>query len=138
MAIAPNLPVSGVRAMEIPLHVKVQYSAGGGYACPYFASAEPAVILLEHERIPMNELAIHRGDTVFAVDGPIGRVDSFIIDPATDGICYLVMREGRLWGQKDVTIPVSQIDRIECDGVYLKITKKQIENLPTVPMDRGK
>ena len=114
------------------------YSISGGYAWPYFSSAEAAGILLEHERIPVNELAIHRGDAVLASDGVIGRVDGFIIDPATDSICYLIMREGHFWGQKDVTIPVSQINRIVSESVYLKITKKQIEGLPAVPVKWGK
>lgn len=115
----------------------IPYPGGGGYAWPYYASDGPEIILVEHERIPLHELAIHRGDSVHALDGPIGRVDEFIVDPTTESITHLIMREGHLWGQKDVTIPVSNIDRIENYNVFLKITKKQIESLPTVPVKRN-
>jgi hypothetical protein len=49
----------------------------------------------------------------------------------------LVLREGHLWGKKDVTIPVSEIDRITDDAVYLKLRKKVIATLPTVPVRRN-
>jgi hypothetical protein len=47
-----------------------------------------------------------------------------------------VLREGHLWGQKDVTIPVSQIERIEEDAVHLKLDKRSIEALPAIPVRR--
>jgi hypothetical protein len=41
-----------------------------------------------------------------------------------------------LWGQKDVTIPVSEIERIKEDHVYLKLDKRSIEALPAIPKRR--
>ena len=93
-------------------------------------------IPVEYERIPPGELAIRRGAHVRATDGRVGRVDEFLIDPANEHITHLVLREGHLWGQKDVTIPLSGIDRIEQDTVYLKLDKGQIEALPTIPVRR--
>jgi hypothetical protein len=49
----------------------------------------------------------------------------------------VVLREGHLWGKKDVTIPVSEIERITDDAVYLKLGKKVIATLPTVAMRRS-
>jgi hypothetical protein len=46
------------------------------------------------------------------------------------------MREGHLWGKKDVAIPVSGIDHYEENTVYLKLSKQQIEALPAVPIRR--
>jgi len=94
------------------------------------------VIPIEYERIPPGELAIRRGAHVRATDGRVGRVDEFLIDPANGHITHLVLREGHLWGQKDVTIPISEIDRLEEDTVYLKLDKGQIEALPTIPVRR--
>ncbi len=91
---------------------------------------------VEHERIPPGELAIRRGARVEATDGHVGRVDEFLVDPTNGYITHLVLREGHLWGQKDVTISVSQIDRIEEDSVYLKLDKHSIEMLPTIPVRR--
>ena len=91
---------------------------------------------LEHERIPVGEVAIRRGTPVEATDGQIGKVDEFLVDPENDAITHLVLREGHLWGKKDVTIPVSEIDKIDEEAVYLKLDKKAIESLPTIPIRR--
>ena len=42
----------------------------------------------------------------------------------------------QFWGKRDVTIPVSEIDKIADEAVYLKLDKKAIETLPTVPVRR--
>jgi NAD(P)-dependent dehydrogenase (short-subunit alcohol dehydrogenase family) len=64
-------------------------------------------------------------------------VDEFLINPSNDQITHLVMREGHLWGKKDVTIPVSQIDHYEDNTVYLKLTKEDIEKLPSIPVQHS-
>ena len=46
------------------------------------------------------------------------------------------MREGHLWGQKDVTIPVSELGKIESHHVQLKLSKAQIEALPAISVRR--
>jgi sporulation protein YlmC with PRC-barrel domain len=107
-------------------------------AWPYALShmSEPMAITLEHKHVPQGEMTIHRGARVHATDGHVGQVDEFLIDPTDEHITHLVLREGHLWGQKDVTIPVSQIDRIEENTVYLKLDKRHIEALPAVPVRR--
>jgi sporulation protein YlmC with PRC-barrel domain len=91
---------------------------------------------VEHEHIPPGELAVRRGARVEATDGHVGRVDEFLVNPADGHITHLVLREGHLWGQKDVTIPVSEIGYIEERTVYLKLDKHSIEALPTIPIHR--
>lgn len=88
------------------------------------------------EQIPHNELAIHRGAHVEATDGRVGRVDEFLVNPTNNHITHLVLREGHLWGQKDVTIPISAIDRIEEDVVYLTLDQQTIKAMPAVPIHR--
>jgi hypothetical protein len=102
---------------------------------PYYVPEMPPVSL-EKDHIPSDELVIRRGARVEAADGNIGRVDEFLIDPKTDAITHLVMREGHLWGQKDVTVPVGQIDHYEDNTVFLKLNKLEVEKLPTVPVRR--
>jgi len=97
---------------------------------------ETEMIPVEHERIPPGELAVRRGVSVEATDGHAGRVDEFLVNPADGHITHLVLREGHLWGKKDVTIPVSQIDHIEDDAVYLKLDKHSVEVLPSVSVRR--
>jgi sporulation protein YlmC with PRC-barrel domain len=91
---------------------------------------------IQVEQIPHNELAIHRGAHVEASDGHIGRVGEFIVNPENNHITYLVLLEGHLWGKKMVSIPVSEIDRIEQDTVYLKLDKETVKSLPAVPTRR--
>ena len=100
---------------------------------PYYAPVA-SFMTLEKEHIPADELAIRRGAGVEAVDGHVGRVDEFLINPSDDHISHLVLREGHLWGQKDVTIPMSQIDHFENNTVYLKLKKLEIEKLPGIPI----
>jgi len=96
-----------------------------------------APMLLEHEHIPAGEVVIRRGTPVKATDGLVGRVDEFLVDPHNDTITHLVLRHGHLWGRKDMTIPVSEIDRIADDVVYLKLGKHVIAALPAVPVHRN-
>jgi sporulation protein YlmC with PRC-barrel domain len=97
------------------------------------------LVSLDHvrESSPTDELEIRRSARVEAVDGHVGRVDEFLINPSNDQITHLVMREGHLWGKKDVTIPVSQIDHYEDNTVYLKLTKEDIEKLPSIPVQHS-
>jgi uncharacterized protein YrrD len=90
----------------------------------------------ETELIQPGELGIHRGAVIHATDGKVGQVDEFLISPEDDKISHLVLREGHLWGQKLVTIPVSEINRIETDDVHLKLSKLEIEKLPVIPVKR--
>jgi sporulation protein YlmC with PRC-barrel domain len=97
---------------------------------------DPAIMPVGHEQVPAGELAVHRGSEVRATDGRVGQVDEFLVDPDSEKISHLVLREGHLWGKKDVPIPISQIDRIEEDTVYLKLDKEGVGALPAVPMRR--
>jgi len=101
-----------------------------------YAMYEALPMPLEYERIPAGEVVIRRGTPVEAMDGTVGKVDEFLVDPENDNISHLVLREGHLWSGKDVTIPVSEIDKITDEAVYLKLDKKTIETLPTVPVRR--
>jgi hypothetical protein len=111
------------------------YPGEGAMFWPY-VSPDPDVVVIGHKQIPPGEIAVHRWARVHATDSAIGRVDEFLVDPATSHISHLVLREGRLWGQKDVTIPVAQIDHIDEDAVYLKLNKHQVGALPAIPVRR--
>ncbi len=88
------------------------------------------------KRIPPNELAIRRGVTVRATDGNVGRVDEFIVGPSTGFITHLCLREGHIWGQREVSIPVSYIERLDEKAVYLNVDRATIEALPSLPVRR--
>ncbi|MGA8456022.1 MAG: hypothetical protein WB800_11520 [Streptosporangiaceae bacterium] len=46
----------------------------------------------------------------------------------------MLLREGHLWGRKEVAIPISAVTGVE-DGIRLNITKQQVENLPSADID---
>jgi sporulation protein YlmC with PRC-barrel domain len=112
-----------------------QPASGIFYFRPY-VYPDVKTLPVKHVAIPADELAVRRGASVQATDGHVGRVDEFLVDPENDHITHLVLREGHLWGQKDVTIPISEIERIEGNTVYLKIDKRGVEALPTIPLKR--
>jgi len=112
--------------------VDIPRYAGGMYLMEPYAYLEPEMLPVEHEAIPAGELAVRRGTRVEATDGHVGQVDEFLINPADERITHLVLREGHLWGQRDVTIPVSEIDHIVEDAVYLKLDKRSVEVLPAI------
>jgi sporulation protein YlmC with PRC-barrel domain len=114
---------------------------GASIAWPYGADNEymleaAAAAYMPVEQIPEGERAIHSGAYVEATDGGVGQVEEFLIDPATGRITHLVLRKGHLWGKRDVTIPLDQIDRVEDDVVYLKLTQEAVGKLPGVLLRR--
>jgi len=102
-----------------------------------YVIADAGMMLVEHDHVPAGELAVQRGTPVRATDGQVGRVDELMIDPKDDSITHLVVRAGHWWGQKDLTIPVSQIDRIADETVYLKLDREGVDKLPSIPVRRG-
>jgi hypothetical protein len=116
-------------------HAWIDRPPTGAMLSPYTMIGDEG-ITISYETIPLDELAMSRGDRVEATDGRVGRIDEFVVNPETMAITHLVMREGHLWGQKDVTIPVVQIDRMTEGTVYLRLSKQQIEALPALKVRR--
>jgi len=114
------------------------YGVGTYYYLPYVI-LETMQVPVETQQIPPGELAVRRGTRVMATDGHVGYADEFVVNPENGHITHLVMREGHLWGQKDVIIPVSAIStmgRPHEDAVFLNIDKRKIGSLPTFPIKR--
>ncbi len=112
------------------------YGIGSYYFMPYVTPEVTVQVPVEHLQIPPGELAVRRGTRVEAMDGYVGKVDEFVVNSQNGHITYLVMREGHLWGDKNVIIPLSAMSDICEDTVFLKINKHQIESLPTFPVHR--
>ena len=107
------------------------------YAWPYVtANEELHFVKMIHRHIPPYKREIRRGAHVHANDGHIGQVDELVVDRETLHITYLVLREGHLLGQKDVMIPVDEIETIDENDIYLRLDKRSIEALPTFPVHR--
>jgi sporulation protein YlmC with PRC-barrel domain len=112
------------------------YGMETSYYWPYVTPEKTVYQSVEERPNPVKEIAVGRGTRVEATDGYVGKVDEFVVNPENGHITHLVMREGHLWGQKDVIIPLSAMRDNRQDTVFLKLDKHQIESLPTFPLHR--
>ena len=112
------------------------YGAGTVFYLPYNTATTMVTNAVDDKELPPGELPVYRGTQVEASDGPVGKVDEFIVDEKDCHITHLVMSEGHLWGKRDVVIPVSAIEKTTEEVVYLKLSKRAIEALPTIPVHR--
>jgi sporulation protein YlmC with PRC-barrel domain len=117
----PNFTKTEFLQSDLPSHMLTSH-----LMWPYIVShAEMKTV--ETRSIPPDELAVHRGAMVEAVDGPVGHLDKFVVNQANGHVTDLVIREGHLWGQKEMTVPITEIDHIQEDTVYLKLSKSDVE-----------
>ncbi len=79
--------------------------------------------------VPLGETEVGKGEHVHALDGEIGEVEGFLVDPGDHHVTHVLLREGHFWGRKEVAIPMSAVTRVQ-NGIRLNLTKKQIEDLP--------
>ena len=88
---------------------------------------QPSIVTSDN--VPEGESEVARHERVHATDGGIGRLKGFAVDPADHRVTYVLLCEGHLWGRKEVAIPVSAVASVD-DGIWLNLTKKQVEELP--------
>jgi uncharacterized protein YrrD len=86
---------------------------------------------MEHENIPLDELAVHSGAVVEARDGVIGRLEDLVVNPDDKRVTQILIRTGRWYGHSRLAIPVSAIDHFEDDTIYLSLSKSETEAVPT-------
>jgi hypothetical protein len=86
----------------------------------------PVVI---HDAVPLGEADLRRGDHVHALDGAIGQVRGFVVDPSDHRVTHILLQEGHIWGRKEVAIPISAVTGMD-NVIRLNITKQQVEDLP--------
>lgn len=102
---------------------------------PYVVPAK-RIVDQDTRRVSEGELVVRRGASVDAIDGRVGRVDEFCVDSDDGQITHLVLREGNFLGQKEITIPLSYVERIEEGKVLLNVDKQTVDELPAIPIER--
>jgi sporulation protein YlmC with PRC-barrel domain len=112
------------------------FSAGPNYIFWPFVTPGTHWVSLEGKQIPHNELAFRRGAMVEATDGRVGKVGEFLVDPKSGHITHIVLREGHLWGTREVSIPISAVAHVGEEHVYLNLDQETIEKLPEIPIQR--
>ena len=111
------------------------YGLGGGMLVPDIgAGAGTPAQLVTSDAVPLGEVEVRRGECVHATDGDIGHVQGLVIDPGSGHVTHVLLQEGHLWGRKEVAIPISAVAGTG-DGIQLKITKQDVQDLPAVDVD---
>ncbi len=111
------------------------YGTGGAYASQYVVN-DTGYDNIRDANIPKGEKSIHAGMDIKATDGNVGKLDELVLDGESGEITHIQMREGHLWGKKDVAIALSDIDFVDAKTVYLKIDKAAVKALPAVKVKR--
>lgn len=88
-----------------------------------------------YDTVPAGEVEVRRGEPVYATDGPIGHVHGLAVDVNTRRVSHVLLAEGHLWGHKEVAIPIGAVVSV-ADGIELRISKKEVADLPPVGVDR--
>lgn len=104
---------------------------------PYATPTTTEYVPVEDEQIPPGEINVRRGALVEAMDGEVGKVDEFLLESNTGHITHLVLREGHLWATKEIAIPLKAIARMAGDLVLLKLNKREVADLPPIPIHRN-
>jgi sporulation protein YlmC with PRC-barrel domain len=97
----------------------------------------PAPRTITGDNRPNGKVEIHRGESIHAADGEIGRVQGFVVDPSDRRLTHVLLGEGHLWRKKTVSIPIELVARVE-GGVHVALTKDQVRDLPTVNLVEGR
>lgn len=108
-------------------------------AMPYYGAGEPDALSdaeVVYDRIPKGEVEVRRSSSVISTDGHhLGDVEAFILDEE-EQVTHIVLERGHLWGQRDVTIPIGAVTKVETDVVTVGLSKDEVGALPTVRVRR--
>lgn len=92
----------------------------------------PSSWTLERPATPDGAVALLGHETVEATDGKVGKVDAVLADRATGRVTHLVLRQGHLWGAREVQVPAGLVARFEDGRVILSVDKAAVGALPDV------
>ena len=102
---------------------------------PYFGGNATVPVVVD--TLPIGEVAVQRGEEVHASDGRIGEVEGLVVDGGNHHVSHLVLKEGHLFGRKQVAIPIAAVKSVDdADGVTLSITRHEVDDLPAVDLRR--
>ena len=124
----PNWDIGVENVLALPYYGGTAY---GAYEDMYGGATE-----IVYDRVPKGEVEVRRESAVYDSDGHhLGHVEGFIVD-SDEQITHFVLERGHLWGKRDVTIPIGSVDKVETDSVTLRLSKKEVGELPAVRVNR--
>ncbi len=136
-----NCTLEDLRQMElfkveefIPTEMPCNLSWPYCVPIPGAVQEEVAYIPVEHQNIPWGEQSLRCGALVEASDGYIGQVEELLINSTNMQVTHLVLLERHILKRREITVPVSQIDHISENTIYLKLNRQSVEELATTPV----
>jgi sporulation protein YlmC with PRC-barrel domain len=130
----PPFEIEAYVRTEIPGYLYWPSPSGMAYMSP--SDVVESYTPVKRQNIPQDELALRRGARVEATDGYVGQVDELLINSNNMKVTHLVLLERHIFQKREITIPISQIDHISEDTIYLKLDRKSVEELPSAPAQR--
>ena len=73
-------------------------------------------------------MEISGSTTIYCRDGEAGHLDRVVTEPQTDHVTHLVVRRGA--SGRDHAVPAAQIERMGDEGIYLTLTRDELDDLP--------
>ncbi|MBW8804204.1 MAG: hypothetical protein JF587_10165 [Catenulisporales bacterium] len=110
------------------------FGLGPGRSVAGLGTPEPVLtswVELE-DRVPVGEVRVRRGERVHARDGRIGKIAGLVVDPADEAVTHILLDRGHLWGHKEVAIPIGAVGDITEQEVAVRLSKREIKELPPV------
>jgi uncharacterized membrane protein/sporulation protein YlmC with PRC-barrel domain len=88
----------------------------------------------DEEKIPEGAVAIKPGTRVAATDGHVGVVGDLVVDPESGEVTHFGLQTGGAKGKAEISLPLTAIDHVAGDTVYLKLSEEAIAQLPAIPL----
>ena len=110
------------------------YTYSYGYEPIYMPTVAPdEQIPIVEDQIPAGKMAVDRGSRIISSDDQdVGEVSVFVV--GLDGaITHFVLRIGEGGDAREVTLPLTSIERRTDNGARLRLTRSDVEALPAVP-----
>ncbi|MHC1790919.1 hypothetical protein [Solidesulfovibrio sp.] len=92
----------------------------------------PSGWTVERPATPAGTVALAGHEPVWATDGKAGRLDGVLTEAHTGRITHLLLRQGHLWGAREVAIPAGLVAAYEDGTVRLGVDLAAIAALPAV------
>jgi hypothetical protein len=84
------------------------------------------------DHVPPGEVRIFPGHHVHASDGLVGHVRGVVVDPRQYLLTHVLIDENHSWRRKRVAIPMGAVRKVDADGVWVRLTKHEVKELPPV------
>lgn len=132
-----RLDIGQKRLAQLKEYIETDYFAPG-----YFLSLAktehvklpmaPSSWTVERPATPEGTVPLVGHEPVRAADGKVGRLDGVLCDRHTGRVTHLVLRQGHLWGAREVQVPAGLVAGYEDGEVVLSVSKAEVGALPDV------